>query len=219
MLVKDCMTRHPIMAPPTMPAAEAQQLMKDNRIRHLPVVGDGKRLLGILTQMDLTLDPGQLGSLDVWEITRHLSRVTVRQLMSPADAVVTITPERTIERAAQQMIQHKIGCLPVIEGDGVVVGILTETDLLNAFQLMLGLPSEGVRVTVRMLDRQGEFAKLSKILGEQGWGVMGIGTFPTPRHEGYYDAVVKISHVTPQEVMDVLNGIPDQKVVDIREAA
>lgn len=219
MLVKDCMTRHPIMAPPTMPAAEAQRLMQDNRIRHLPVVGDGKRLLGLLTQMSLTLDPGQLGSLDMWEITRHLSRVTVKQLMRPVADVVTITPERTVERAAQQMIQHKIGCLPVTESGGVVVGILTEIDLLNAFQLMLGLPSEGVRVTVRMPDHLGEFAKLSRVLGEQGWGVMGIGTFPTPRHEGYYDAVVKISGVTPQQVEDILNDIPDQKVVDIREAA
>lgn len=219
MLVKDCMTRHPIMAPPTMPAAEAQRLMQDNRIRHLPVVGDGKRLMGLLTQMSLTLDPGHLGSLDVWEITRHLSRVSVKQLMRPADDVVTITPDRTVERAAQQMIEHKIGCLPVIEGDRVVVGILTETDLLNAFQLMLGLPSKGVRVTIRMSNHPGEFAKLSRVLGEQGWGVMGIGTFPTPRHEGYYDTVVKITGVTPQQVVDILDGIADQKIVDIREAA
>ncbi len=219
MLVKDCMTRHPILAPPTMPAAEAQQLMQDNRIRHLPVVGDGKRLLGLLTQMDLTLDPGHLGSLDVWEITRQLSRVTVKQLMKPAGEVQTISPERTVERAAHLLIENKIGCLPVVEKDNIVVGILTEIDLLNAFQLMLGLPSEGVRVTIRMPNRPGEFAKLSKVLGDRGWGVMGIGTFPTSRQEGFYDAVVKIRDVTTEEAMAALSDIPDQQVIDIREVA
>lgn len=218
MLVKDCMTRHPVMAPPTMPAAEAQHLMQENRIRHLPVVGDGKRLLGLVTNVSFALDPGSLGSLDVWEITRHLSRLTVSDVMTPADTIETIGPDRTIERAAHQMIAHKINCLPVME-DGVVVGILTEVDLLNAFQLMLGLPSEGIRVTVRMPDRPGEFARLSHLLGEQKWCVMGIGTFPTARREGYYDAVVKIQGVTAEEARAVLAGLTGQEVIDIREVA
>ena len=50
MLVRDCMTHHPIMVPPSMPLSEAQQLMADNKIRHLPVVEDGKRLVGLLTR-------------------------------------------------------------------------------------------------------------------------------------------------------------------------
>ena len=219
MLVKDCMTRHPIMAPPTMLAAEAQHLMKENQIRHLPVVGDGKRLLGLVTHMSFALDPGALGSLDMWEITRHLSRLSVGDVMTGTDAIETISPDRTIERAAHEMIEHKISCLPVVEDGDVVVGILTEIDLLNAFQLMLGLPSEGVRVTVRMPDRPGEFAKLSGLLGEQDWGVMGIGTFPTPRREGYYDAVVKVCGVTSEEARAVLSGLPSQEIVDIRDVA
>lgn len=219
MLVKDCMTRHPIMAPPTMPAAEAQHLMQENRIRHLPIVGDGKRLLGLVTQMSFALDPGSLGSLDVWEITRHLSRLTVSDVMAPANSIETITADRTVERAAHLMIEHKISCLPVTEEGGIVVGILTEVDILNAFQLMLGLPSEGVRVTIRMPDRPGEFARLSQLLGEQKWGVMGIGTFPTPRREGYYDAVVKISGVSTEVAREVLSRLTDQEIIDIREVA
>lgn len=217
MLVKDSMTRHPVMAPPTMLASEAQHLMHENHIRHLPVVGDGKRLLGLVSHLSFALDPGALASLDVWEITRHLSRLSVSDLMLPVDKIQTIAPDRTIERAARQMIEHKISCLPVVEDGDIVVGILTEVDLLNAFQLMLGLPSEGVRVTMRMPDRPGEFAKLTAVLGEQQWGVMGIGTFPTPRREGYYDAVVKICGVDPDQARAVLNGIAGQEVVDIRE--
>ena len=73
MLVKDYMTRHPIMIPPSMAAAEAQKIMSENKVRHLPVVGDGKRPLGLVTRQSLRIPPAELGSLNVWEITRFLS--------------------------------------------------------------------------------------------------------------------------------------------------
>jgi acetoin utilization protein AcuB len=117
------------------------------------------------------------------------------------------------------MTEAKIGCLPVVEDGDVVVGILTEVDLLNAFQLMLGLPSDGVRVTMRMPNRPGEFAKLTAVLGQQEWGVMGIGTFPTPRREGFYDAVVKIPGIDSAQARAVLSQVPDQEIIDIRDVA
>jgi acetoin utilization protein AcuB len=218
MLVKDCMTRHPIMVSPSTAAAEAQRLMTDNRIRHLPVVGDGKRLVGLVTRMSLAIDPAILGSLDVWEISRKLSGLTVETVMLPAARVATIAPEKTIERAAQYLSEHKIGCLPVVEEGNVVVGILSEIDVLRAFQQMLGLPSSGIRVTMRMPNKSGEFAKLTAVLGQQSWCVMGIGTFPTTRNDGYYDTVVKISGITEAEARDVLSNIPEQKIIDIRDA-
>lgn len=217
MLVKDCMTRHPVMVRPTMLAAEAEHLMNENQIRHLPVVGDGKRLLGMVTRMSFTLDPGALGSLDVWEISRHLGRMQVGDVMTPASKVETVSPDRTVERAAREMLERKTNCLTVVEDNNVVIGILTDSDLLNALQVMLGLPAAGVRVTMRMPDRAGEFAKLSAVLGQQGWGVMGIGTFPSPRQPGYYDAVIKITGVDKSTVEEALSQVPDQRVVDIRE--
>lgn len=217
MLVKDCMTRHPILVPPEMPATEAQHLMQENHIRHLPVVGDGKRLIGLVTQMSFALDPGLLGSLDMWEISRKLSRLTVGDVMTAVPSVITITSDRTVERAAQILIAHKISCLPVVEEGDIVAGILTEIDLLNAFQIMLGLPCDGVRITIRMPDRPGEFAKLSRLLGEHKWGVMGIGTFPSPRRVGFYDAVVKIRGVSSDEARAALSRLDDQEVVDIRD--
>jgi hypothetical protein len=78
----------------------------------------------------------------------------------------------------------------------VVVGILSEVDLMTALAEMLGLPAEGVRVTIRMPDGNGQFTRLMTTVAEQGWCVMGIGSFPTPRRPGYYDVVIKISGVT-----------------------
>src|SRR5687768_7877619 len=129
MLVKDYMTRHPIMIEAHMRVSEAQRLMADNNIRHLPVVSDGKRLLGLVTRQRLAIPPDRLSSLDVWEITRYLSDLTVGKVMVSGPDLTCVGPDATLEDAADLMIRHKVGGLPVLE-DGVVVGIITETDLL-----------------------------------------------------------------------------------------
>jgi acetoin utilization protein AcuB len=215
MLVKDCMTRHPTMIPDTTPLTEAQQIMVENKIRHLPVAGNGKRLLGLVTRQSLAFKPEFLSSLNVWEITRYLSGMTVKDVMLKANQVYTIEPERTVEVAAKIMTDEKIGCLPVIE-DGVIIGMLTEIDLLRSYQLMLGLPHTGVRVTIRMPDRLGEIAKIVKALADNQLGVLSIGTYPTPRREGFYDAVLKISRVSQAEVVRILSQIEGQEIIDVR---
>lgn len=217
MLVNDCMTRHPILISPEIPASEAQKIMAENNIRHLPVTGSGKRLKGLITRRNFALAPDVLASLDVWDITRYLSGLNVKNIMLNADKVYTITPQKTVERAARVMNEHKIGCLPVVEDGSVVVGIITESDLLDALQEMLGMPENGVRVTVRMPDRPGEFAKLSDALGEHMMGVIGIGTYPSRRREGFWDVVLKIRKVSCPEVDAALSNIPDQEIIDLRD--
>lgn len=216
MLVKDCMTRHPVMVAPTTLVSEAQAVMNENKIRHLPVAGDGKRLLGLITRQRLTLKPDTIGSLNVWEITRRLSNITVQDIMLKAKDVHTIAPDRTVERAARHMTDYKIGCMPVVE-DKVIVGILSEIDLLNSFQEMLGLPVDGVRITMRMPHKEGEFSKLTSAIAEHNLGILGIGSFPSPRRPGFYDMVLKIPRVTLSEVREILKDIPDQEIIDIRE--
>lgn len=216
MLVKDCMTRHPIMISPETPASEAEKLMVENNVRHLPVVESGKRLVGLITRGRLALKADVMGSLNVWEITRYISNLKVRDLMIKGKAVHTITADRSVERAAAMMTENHIGCLPVLE-DGVVVGLVTEADMAHSLQEMLGLSAQGIRVTIRMPNRSGEFAKLTRAVADCGWGIMGIGTFPTRKDPNHYDAVLKIPGVTLDEVRKELSKIPDQSIVDIRE--
>ena len=217
MLVKDFMTRHPIMISAEKTAVEAQRIMSENQIRHLPIVGDGKRLVGLITRQRLALDPDLVGSLNVWEITRHLSDLKVKNVMLPVKKVYTISSDATVERASDLFSEHKIGCLPVVEDENIVVGIITEAHLLKAFGEMLGLPVAGVRVTMRMSNKLGEFSKLMTVLGEQNWGVMGIGTYPAPRRENLYDVVVKIPQVELPIVRQILEQISDQEIIDIRD--
>lgn len=216
MLVKDSMTRHPIMVAPSVRATEAQRIMTENKVHHLPVVGDGKRLIGLVTRSRLALKGDAMGSLNVWEISRYISDLSVKELMHPRKRVQVVAPDCTIEYAARMMTDHRIGCLPVVEDADVVVGIITEVDVMMAFQEMMGLPFAGVRVTMRMSDQPGEFNKLMLIVAEQGWGVMGVGSFHTPRRQNSYDLVLKLPHVTLEEVRSALAQVENQEIVDIR---
>lgn len=216
MLVKDYMTSHPIMVEPALKVTEAQKLLVDNHIRHLPVVGDGKRLLGLVTTRRLAVSMDQLTSLNVWELNRFLSELTVSKVMISGPDLHTIHPDATLEAAAELMIQHKISGLPVVE-DGVVIGIITETDLLVELQNLLGAIDAGWRAVVRVPDRLGEFRKTVRAIGDQGWGIMAMGSVRSPRHPGFWDVILKVRHCTREELERTLNGIPDQVLVDLRE--
>jgi acetoin utilization protein AcuB len=218
MLVKDYMTRHPIMVEATHRVVEAQRLMTESNISHLPVVGGGKRLLGLVTRDRLAIRPELLDSMNVWELTDYLSRLTVGQVMLPAASLPLVGPEDTIEDAAGSIIACQTTGLPVVE-DGVVVGIITETDLLIELRNLLGAIDPGWRVVVRVPDQMGEFRKLVQIISTNNWGIMAMGCVRTPRRPGFWDIVIKVRYCTREELLAAIAAIAGQEVVDIRETS
>jgi acetoin utilization protein AcuB len=219
MLVKDYMTRHPIMIEPNRRIVEAQRLMAENNIRHLPVVADGKRLLGLLTRQRLAIRPDQLASMDVWELTRFLQDLTVSKAMVAGADLHTIRPDATIEEAADLKIAHKISGVPVVEEGNVVVGIITETDLLIELRNLLGAIDPGWRVVMRVPDRDGEFRKLIRVISDHGWGIMALGSVRSPKRPDHWDLIVKVRHCTREALVAALSKIADQELIDLRETS
>ncbi|MBL7164725.1 MAG: CBS domain-containing protein [Anaerolineales bacterium] len=216
MFVKDYMTRHPIMIEPDKRVTEAQKLMGESNIRHLPVVGDGKRLLGLITREQLQIAPEKLGSLNVWEITRYLADLTVKKVMIKRADLYTISPDATVEDAAALMSQYKIGSLPVVE-DEIVVGVITETDLLIELQNLLGANEKGWRVTMRVPDRIGEFSRLSSAINAKGWGIMAMGSVRAPKTPDYWDIIIKVRRCTEEALIKTLEAIEGLQIIDVRE--
>jgi acetoin utilization protein AcuB len=129
-IVKNVMTENPVTADPEMPLRQAVGLMRERKIRHLPVVENGGRLVGILTDRDVkhaALVPALAEHLP-WDL-RRLKSLRVRDVMTWS--VVTTNPEAPLAQAGLTMFQRRIGSLPVVE-EGRLVGILTETDVLAA---------------------------------------------------------------------------------------
>ncbi len=217
MLVKDYMTRHPIMIEPSRRAVEVQKLMATNNIRHLPVVGDGKRLIGLITRQRLAMRPDQVDSMDVWELTHYLSELTVAKVMLSGPDLHTIHPDATIEEAADLMIVNKISGVPVVEHGDIVVGIITETDLLIELRNLLGAIDPGWRVVVRVPDRDGEFRKLIRVISDNGWGIMALGSVRAPKRPDRWDLIVKVRHAQRDELVRAISQIEGQELVDLRE--
>ncbi|MCX6029906.1 MAG: CBS domain-containing protein [Chloroflexi bacterium] len=127
--VRDIMTSPAIAVTPNTTAPAANALMKQHCIRHLPVVENG-RLVGIVSQGDLRQASITAAiNSDSYELHFMLDRLTVGKIMTRK--VFTVTPEAFIVHAAELMTEKKIAGLPVVEKDGSVVGVITESDLLK----------------------------------------------------------------------------------------
>ena len=131
----------------------AMTLIRQKGIRHLPVV-DGKRLVGIVTDRDLRqASPSAATSLSIHELHYLLEKLTVQHIMT--SQVITVRPEQTVEEAAMLLLGHRIGGLPVVR-DGELVGIITETDILQAFLQLRGKGPLDIAASVVQIEDRGE---------------------------------------------------------------
>ncbi|MCS6774642.1 MAG: CBS domain-containing protein [Anaerolineae bacterium] len=126
--VRDWMTANPVTISPNTSLADAHRLMKQKRVRRLPVVENG-RLVGIVALSDiLEAEPSGATTLSIYEINYLLAELKIEKIMKRN--VITVTPDTPIREAAELMLTHKIGGLPVIQ-DGKLVGIITESDIFR----------------------------------------------------------------------------------------
>ena len=143
--VRDVMTKAPMTIDPEAPLATAVAVMRERELRHLPVVDDAGRLIGIVTDRDLRsaiVAPAFAEYLPSEERRRLRSLATTLENLRVRDVMtwgaVTIGPEAPIAQAAAVMTSARVGCLPVVDG-GRLVGIVTKQDALKA--LAATLPS------------------------------------------------------------------------------
>ena len=128
-LVKDWMSREVITAVPSMGLLDADALMRENKIRRLPVV-ENDRLVGIVTFGDVRgARPSAATSLSTWEMNYLLANLKLGEIMTRQPQ--TVSPEATIGEAASIMLSHRISGLPVVDGSGQLVGIITESDIFR----------------------------------------------------------------------------------------
>jgi acetoin utilization protein AcuB len=215
MLVSRLMDQHPKTLEPGMTVTQAQRLMHETKAFHLPVVDEKNQLKGLVTKQTLMIEPEALGSTNIWELARYLSGLKVREVMIRKKNVVTIDTESTFEDAAALMVSKKVRCLPVLEKD-TLVGLLTGDRLLAHLTQMLALDIPAVRVMIKMPFKKGELAKLVSIVSAKGWGILTLGGAPDEKEEGMWQTVLKIRHVTKEEVAAALSKIEGQTIVDIR---
>lgn len=136
MYVKDQMTTPAFTLTPETPFLDALKLMRERKIRRIPIVNEEGKLLGIVSERDLLhAEPSPATSLSVWEMNYLLWKLKLGDVMTKP--VITVTPKTALQDAASLMIKYKIGGLPVVDDEEKVIGVITETDIFKAFVALL----------------------------------------------------------------------------------
>lgn len=203
MLVSKRMTRDPLTVSPGQPLAAALRLTREKRIRHLPVVEEGE-VVGMVSDRDVRLAmPSPLTEPDD-ERVAFLERTPVSAVMRRE--VVTVGPYDTVEDAAKEMRRSRIGAIPVVDAHGRLLGILSESDVLDAFVEILGPAGASSRIEISMDDRPGELARAMRVIGEELRVNVCSMMVPPGQRGARRTAVLHVGTIDPRETIAALEA-------------
>lgn len=200
LLMRDLMTRDLATLGPEASAAEALNVCRERRLRHIPIVEDG-RLVGIISDRDISgASPpeGEPGREDA------IKNLRVGDLMSRD--VATAHPQDPIGYAAQEMYERKINALPVVVEEGgeeELVGIVTSTDVLRALVMLTGVHESGSQVEVQTQDRPGVLAEVAEIIRDLDVDILSALSSPD-RRGGSRTMVFRLTADDPSTVVQSL---------------
>ena len=215
MLVRERMTPNPIVVHPEISVQDALQLLREKKIRRLPVVDKHGDLVGIVVEKDLLYaSPSPATSLNVYEVHYLMSKLAIKDVMTRR--VITIRDDCPLEEAARIMIDHKIGSLPIVH-DKKIVGIITETDVFKVMVEALGGRTMGIRIVACVPEEKGELAKVTAQIAELGGNIVSLAIFLNTDAQ-HREITMKVQGVTREALVAVLEKT-GAKIMDVREIA
>jgi len=214
MFVKTRMTANPVTIQSTATIADASEIMRANKFRRLPIVDDG-RLVGIVTDRDLReVSASPATTLSIFELNYLLAKMKVKDIMKRN--VITISAEATIEEAALSMYNNRIGGLVVVDDQGKVTGVLTETDIFKSFVDVMGLTEGRTRLTIEVQEDQiGVLHEITGVFKELGINICSLASYTQP--DGKLEIIIRAVVNDVPTLADRLaeKGYPVQHVAQI----
>jgi acetoin utilization protein AcuB len=201
------MTPNPIVLRSNSDPLAGVAICKSGGFCRLPIVDEDDKLVGIVTKSDLELFLAKAPSPGVIKRQHR-----VEQVMSTP--VISVPPDYPLEEAARLMLEHGISGLPVIDRKGRPVGIITQTDIFAQLAETLGANTDALRVTVRVPNRAGEYAKLAgRIAGTRG-NISSI----ISHHAGEpdrMDLTLRVEDVKPGDLLEAIRADPGISVLHV----
>jgi acetoin utilization protein AcuB len=200
MLVSQIMSAKIVTISPNRRVGQALKLMQKHQIRHLPVM-EKDRMVGWITSRDLR--EILLASM--------LEEIKVGDVM--VQAPMSVTPDTEVEEAARLIHEHKIGGMPVVEGDRLV-GVITMQDLIAAFIAMLGLLKSSSRLDLLLETQPEALDAATRLIKAAGGKVINVALGPTRGNKRPYFFRLEKADLEPivdtlkQQGYEVLDAIP-----------
>lgn len=167
MFITQHMTRNPVTISPETTLSAVRKILRDGKFRHLPVVDEQKRLIGIVTDRDLrSASPSSVLSQErITTCLSELEQTPVSAIMSRA--FFTLNPMSTLDDALILLDREKIGALPVVDQDQHVIGMFSMRDLMGAYRRLFGLGERGSAMIVVEHDgKRKPLSRIAKVLEE-----------------------------------------------------
>lgn len=177
MLVNQFMTANVVTIDAEKNILEAREYMRCKGLRRIPVVDDIGRVRGIITNSDINRScPSEATTLSRYEASYLLSKLRVQDVMSKN--VITVKDNAGVEDAAYLLYQYKINALPVLNEEGKLCGIITDSDIFRAFVEVMGLARNSTRITIDVTDKIGVVAEVGGMFRDHGINIISIVSMP-----------------------------------------
>lgn len=195
--VRDIMKTSIITAQANMAISEALDLMKTNKIRHLPVINSKNELTGIISDRDLRDAAPSIFADD------HEAFVSLPVSKVMVEDVLTALPMDFVEEAANIMTENQISCLPV-EENGKLAGIITETDLLNTLVRLTGADLPTSRLEIDVPNESGQLSEVSNIIKSHQINIQSVLVYPSFQNPERKVLLFRIQSMNMRPLLDSL---------------
>ena len=175
MLVQEWMTTDVIHISPDTSMMKASRLMKEKKIRRLPVVDETQRVVGIVSDRDIKdASPSKANTLDMHELYYLLAELKVKDIMTKNP--VCARENDSVEGVALILMERGFGGMPVVDDNGKLVGILTESDIFKVLVTITGVQSGGMQLAFELPNRPGTLRPVLDKLRDMGHCVVSVLT-------------------------------------------
>ena len=197
MLIEEIMIKDVITLSPEHTVKDALQVMREKKIRHLPIIDSNGTVVGILTDRDLK------EAIPSTQDNNNYNDTLLADIMTKNP--IFGHPMDFVEEAAVMFYDHKIGALPIISNDELV-GIITETDLLYKYIELTGAHQPGSQIEVRVPNVPGILFEVSKVFHEQKTNVLSVLVYPDKESVANKILVIRIKSMNPLTIIQRLKG-------------
>jgi acetoin utilization protein AcuB len=211
MLVRNWMSKKVITVDVDESMVEATRLLKAHNIRMLPVMKKGT-IVGVVSDRDLKrASASDANTLEIHELLYLLTTIKIRDVMTKHP--LTVPFDYTIEEAAEIMLKHKISGLPVVDHDGQLVGIITQSDIFRVIISLTGLSNRGIQFGFLVEDRQGAIQEITELIRDHGGRIASILTSYDKVPHNHRQVFMRTYWMERKELLKLLEGLKKKAVI------
>lgn len=205
MIVEEIMRTEVVTLTENDSIAKAIKLMNEKKIRHLPIIDENQRLIGLVTDRDIRdATPSILFDTEKY---KELLQNPLKMIMKTD--IITGYPLDFVEEVSAILYEHRIGCIPILKEDKLV-GIVTETDLLRTLVELTGAHQPGSQIEVKVPNKAGMLYEITTVIRNRKANIQSVLVYPDKKDEKYKIIVLRVQMMNPLSIIKDLQDAGHQ---------